>query len=265
MKTDGISEVIEKLNNPKTVEALNSLIDRITELQEKGALDSLLQTIQAIAFMKDSLTDTLVNRNTEIFSELIEIVSEAASPEIKESIRELKSIHRTGNLKDLFDITDTISFAANSTTEKMLERLASIISELGNIANEMAEHSMIEALRELKRLQKSGSLRALVEASDMINFLSNSVTESMVQRIAVFIAAFVEEVVTAQVQDIVKSLTNSMHQTIREFIIKPPKPGIKNLLNTLKDPEVQIGMIFMATFAKNIQKCILQQYSGNNA
>ncbi len=260
--SDNLSRLTEKLTNPETFNAINSLLDRITELQEKGALDSLLQTIQAIAFMKDSITDSIVNRNAEMISELMEVATETASPEIKNSIKELKAIYRTGKLKNLFDITDNISFAVNSTTEKMLERTASIAAELGNIANEAADQSMLEAIREIKRLQKTGTLKALVEASDMISFLSNAVTDSMVQRIAVFIGAFVEEVVTAQVQDILKSLTKCMHKTIREFAINPPKPGVRNLLSILRDPEVQLGMMFMATLSKNMQQCMVERYSG---
>ncbi|NTU43572.1 MAG: DUF1641 domain-containing protein [Nitrospirales bacterium] len=257
-----VRDIQERLSDPKTVETLNHLLDRLTELHQTGVLDSFAQTIQAVTFLKDGLTDTMVNKNASMISELMEVASEAASPEIKDSLRELKQIHRSGKLRDLFDLTDNISFLLNSTTEKMLERNASIMGELYNIANEAADPDMAEAVRELKNLQKSGNLKTLSDASYMLAFLSNAVTDSMVQRIASFGATFVEEVATPQIQDILKSTTKCLASTIQQFAAVPPQPGIKSLAKVMTDPEVQMGMIFMATLAKNMHQCMVSTYTG---
>jgi uncharacterized protein YjgD (DUF1641 family) len=252
----------EKLSEPKTAEALNHVIDRLIELHDTGVLDSFMQTIQAITFMKDGFTDAMVNKNAAVLSDLMEVATEAASPEILESVRELKKIHRAGKLKDLFEITDTISFMFNSTTEKMMERNAVMMGELYNIANESADPALAEAVRELKNLQKSGNLKTLSEASYMLAFMANAVTDSMVQRMASFIATFVEEVSTPQVQDILKSTTKCLSTTVQQFAANPPKPGIMNLISVMRDPEVQKGMMFMAALAKNMHKCMIETYSG---
>ncbi len=259
---NGSVALAEKLSNPATVNALNTLVDRLTELHESGVMDSFFQTMQAVTFMKHGLTDTMVSKNASMAADLAEIAEEAASPEILESIKEVKKIHRSGNLKDLFDLTDSASFLLNSTTEKMLERNAAIAGELYHMASEAADPDMVEALRELKNLQKSGNLKTLVEASYMLSFLSNAVTDSMVQRIAVFISSFVEEVSASHITDILRSSTTCVTQTIQQFATNPPKPGLKNLITTMRDPEVQSGMMFMATLAKNMHKCMVKTYSG---
>jgi uncharacterized protein YjgD (DUF1641 family) len=205
METDrNTSEaLVEKLSNPATVNALNSLVDRLTELHETGAMESFFQTMQAVTFMKDGLTDTMINKNAAMAGELMTIANEAADPE------------------------------------------------------------MVEAVREIKKLQKSGNLKTLSEASDMIAFLSNAATDTMVQRMASFVADFVEEVSAPHITDILRSSTNCISQTIQQFANDPPKPGIKNLVSTMFDPEVQMGMMFMATMAKNMHKCMIQTYSGS--
>lgn len=265
METDrNTSEaLVEKLSNPATVNALNSLVDRLTELHETGVMESFFQTMQAVTFMKDGLTDTMVSKNASMAADLMTIADEAASPDVLGSLRELKEMNRTGKLKDLSAVADAASFMVNSTTDKMLERNAALAAELYTIANEAADPDMVEAVRELKKLQKSGNLKTLSEASDMISFLSNAATDTMVQRMASFVADFVEEVSAPHITDILRSSTNCISQTIQQFANDPPKPGIKNLVSTMFDPEVQMGMMFMATMAKNMHKCMIQTYSGS--
>lgn len=258
-----ISEALaQKLSDPSTVNALNNLVDRLTELHETGVMDSFFQTVQAITFMKDGLTDPMVSKNAALASDMMDVAVEAASPEVLESLRELKKSHRSGNIKNLFDLTNSVSFLLNSTTEKMLERNAAILGELYNIANEAADPDMAEAVREIKNLQKSGNLKILAQASDMVAFMSHAVTDSMVQRIATFASAFVEEVSTPNINDILRSTNKCLSQTVQQFAEHPPKPGVKNLVSLMRDPEVQVGMMFMATLAKNMHQCMIQTYTG---
>ena len=226
-------------------------------------MDSFFQTIQAITFMKDGMTDTMVNKNATMASDLMEIAAEAASPEIRQTVKELKEIHRSGKLKDLFDITDTISFMLNSTTERILERNAEIMRELYGIASEAADPDMLEAVRTIKELQKSGNLKILAEASYMVAFMRNSVTDNIVQRMASFGAAFVEEVSAPSIPDIIRNSTKCINNTVMEFAELPPKPGLKNLIKTMMDPQVQMGLMFMASLAKNMRKCMMETYTAS--
>ncbi|MDA8156853.1 MAG: DUF1641 domain-containing protein [Actinomycetota bacterium] len=258
------TELADRLSDPETVKALTNLVDRLTELSQTGVLDSFFQTVQAVTFMKDGLTDTMVNKNAAMASTLGEIASEAASPEILDTVREVKKIHRAGKVKDLFDLTDTIAFMLNSTTEKMIERNAVVMEKLYAMADEAAAPETLAALKTLKELQRSGNLDKLAEAAYMISFMTNAATDSMVQRMASFVSAFVEEVSTPDVTDILRNTTKCVLSTIAQFSHEPPKKGLGNVISTMRDPEVQKGMIFMATLAKNMQKCMLEAYSSNH-
>ncbi len=254
------TQLAEKLSDPATINALSSLIDRLTELQSTGVMDSFFQAVQAIGFMKDGMTDTMVNKNAAMAENLMEIASEAASPEILASLKELKEIHRTGKLTDLFELTDNISFMLNSTTTKMVERNAAIMEVLYSIANEAADPSLLEAVRELKGLQKSGNLKNLAGASYMASFMTDAVTDSMVNRLASFAAAFVEEVSAPHLTDIIRSTIRCVSNTVDEAKADPPKPGIKALLSTMRDPDVQMGLQFMARLARNMRHCLMSAY-----
>jgi uncharacterized protein YjgD (DUF1641 family) len=263
MANSNVNEtLLEKLSDPKSIDALNSLLDRVTELHETGVLDSFLQVLQGVNFIKDSLTDTMINKNASMLSNLGEIAAEAASPEVLETIKELKEIHRSGKLRDLFEVTDNIAFLLNSATDKMIERNAAMLGELLNVANEVSDPAMAEALREIKQLQKSGSLKALAEASYMVSFMTDSLDDGMVERIASFGASFIEQVSTPQVQDILKATTNAISETVSNFFKAPPKPGIFNLISMLNNTEVQSGLMFMARLSKNMQKSMIKSYSG---
>ena len=194
------ADLAEKLSDPKTVETLNHLLDRFVEMHETGALDSLMQSAQAISFLQNTMTESMVTKN------------------------------------------------------------ASMMGELGNIANEAADPSMAEAMRDLKELQQSGNLKTLLEASYMVAFMTNVVSDSMVQRIATFISDFISEVSAPQVQDMLGNMTKCMSNTIKEFRKTPPQPGIKSLFSLMKDPDVQMGLMFMSHLAKNMHRCMI----GNN-
>jgi uncharacterized protein YjgD (DUF1641 family) len=217
----------ERLSEPKTMDALSHLLDSLTKLHEDGALDSFIETVQTISAMKDRSQDAAFNQGSPMST-----------------------------------VTDVITFMTNSVNDKMIEHNTEMMGELLVMANEAADPCMVDAIRELKRLQKSGNLKTLSEASDMVAFMFNAVTDTMVQRLTTLIAAFVEEVSTPHVQDSLISMTKCLSMTVQEFAVNPPKPGVKNMLKVMKDPEVQQGVIFMSTLAKNMHRCMIDTYSG---
>ena len=216
----------EKLSEPRTAEALTQTLDTLTKLHESGALDSFIQAVQSFSAAN----------------------APAEAPKQDPAMSQ---------------VAEVISLMTNALTDRMVESNAAMMGELLNIASESADPCVADALRELKRLQKSGNLKILSEASDMVAFLSNAVTDTMVQRLTSLIAAFVEEVSTPNVQDSLRSMTKCMSMTVQEFSTNPPKPGMKTLFTSLRDPEVQMGMMFMTTLAKNMHKCMIDTYSGS--
>lgn len=215
----------DKLCEPRTTEALTQALDTLTKLHESGALDSFVQAVQAFSVAG----------------------AQAEAPKQNPAMSQ---------------VAEVVSLMTNALTDRMVEQNAAMMGELLNIAHESADPCVADALREVKRLQTSGNLKVLSEASDMVAFLSNAVTDTMVQRLTTLIATFVEEISTPHVQDSLRSMTECLFKTVHQFAVDPPKPGMKTLIGTLRDPEVQMGMMFMATLAKNMHRCMIDTYEG---
>jgi uncharacterized protein YjgD (DUF1641 family) len=58
-----------------------------------------------------------------------------------------------------------------------------------------------------------------------------------------------------------KGLEHSAVKTMQEFMIHPFEPGMRNVVASLRDPEVQKGMLFMTTLLKNLNQHMLQTVS----
>ncbi|MBN2655268.1 MAG: hypothetical protein JXR79_09200 [Nitrospirae bacterium] len=242
--------------DPKAMESLNELLTKISDLQKSGAMDTLRQMLDSIPICSRAGEAAVSQQGHSLNEALIEL----SSPEMINSLRELKEVYRSGKLKDLFEMTDVVPLFLNTVTEKMLERNMSMVGTLLKIANEAADPDMIEAVREIKNLQKTGNLKLLSESSYLIGLVANVVTDSMVQRLVTVLSSFVEEVSTPQMQDILRSMTKCMTKTIQEFANTPPEPNLSNILSTMRDPEVRMGMMFMASMSKNMYQCLMENY-----
>ncbi len=198
----GSEALAEKLSDPATVTALNSVVDRMTELHESGVMESFFQTMQAISLMRNAMTDSMVNNNASMACELAEIGVEAAGPEL------------------------------------------------------------LDALREMKQLSRSGNLKILVQAADVLALMSNAINDSMVQKMASMVSALAEDITSPHTANILKSTIKGVSKTVQHHAAHPPKPGILNLLSAMRDPEVQAGLMFMTTLAKNMHQCMIQTYTG---
>src|SRR5208283_4572108 len=201
------------------------------------------------------------NMSGTLAEKLSEPSTEAA---VNNLVDRLTELHETGVMDSFFEMMQVVTFFKDVLADAMVQKNASMAGELVSMAYEAADPEMVDAVRELKNLQKTGNLKVLSDASGMIAFFKNMVTDSMVQRIATFLSQFVEEVSTPNVTitNLLNAANTAIYGAVKQFSEKPPKPGLKNLLATMKDPEVQLGMMFMASIAKNMHKALLKNYSG---
>ena len=61
-------EVVDRLSDPETSEAVHTIIDKITEFHRIGALDTLFQTVMLLHAARSASTDAIVER-LAIFAE----------------------------------------------------------------------------------------------------------------------------------------------------------------------------------------------------
>jgi uncharacterized protein YjgD (DUF1641 family) len=80
-------EVVDRLNDARTSEAVHVLIDRLTELHKVGALDTLFDTAMLLHATRNASTDNLVERLFTFFEQMINTVGNEAMGTLAENTR----------------------------------------------------------------------------------------------------------------------------------------------------------------------------------
>jgi uncharacterized protein YjgD (DUF1641 family) len=80
-------ELLDRLNDEPTREAVHALIDRITELHKVGALDTACDLLMLMHAARNALTDNMVERLFVFFEQMINTVGNEAMGELAENTR----------------------------------------------------------------------------------------------------------------------------------------------------------------------------------
>jgi uncharacterized protein YjgD (DUF1641 family) len=80
-------ELLDRLNDPGTSEAVHSLIDRLTELHKVGAIDTACEVLLTLHAMRNAATDNIVERLFMFAESMINTVGNEAMGELAENAR----------------------------------------------------------------------------------------------------------------------------------------------------------------------------------
>jgi uncharacterized protein YjgD (DUF1641 family) len=80
-------ELIDRLNDPQTGEAVHRLLDRLTELNKVGALDTVFDLVMLLHGARNALTDNMVERLFTFFEQMINTVGNEAMGELADNTR----------------------------------------------------------------------------------------------------------------------------------------------------------------------------------
>jgi uncharacterized protein YjgD (DUF1641 family) len=80
-------ELLDRLNDPGTREAVHTLIDRLTELHKVGALDTVCDLVLTAHAARNALTDSMVERLFAFAESMINTVGNEAMGELAENAR----------------------------------------------------------------------------------------------------------------------------------------------------------------------------------
>ena len=81
-------ELIDRLNEQQTNEAVHALIDRVTALHKIGALDTLFDLVVLLHGARNALTDNMVERLFTFFEQMINTVGNEAMGELADNTRQ---------------------------------------------------------------------------------------------------------------------------------------------------------------------------------
>jgi uncharacterized protein YjgD (DUF1641 family) len=80
-------ELIDRLNERQTSEAVHAVIDRLSELHKVGALDTLFDLVMLVHGARNALTDNMVERLFTFFEQMINTVGNEAMGELADNTR----------------------------------------------------------------------------------------------------------------------------------------------------------------------------------
>lgn len=81
-------EIVDRLNDEGTREALHAAIDRLTELHRVGALDLLFDAVMLLHAARTAATDNIVERLFTFFEQMINTVGNEAMGTLADNMRQ---------------------------------------------------------------------------------------------------------------------------------------------------------------------------------
>ena len=80
-------ELLDRLNDPATNDAVHKMVDRLTELNKVGALDTVCDLALTLHAVRNALTDNMVERLFMFAESMINTVGNEAMGELAENAR----------------------------------------------------------------------------------------------------------------------------------------------------------------------------------
>ena len=165
-------EIVDRLNEPDTREAVHVLLDGLTALHRNGGLAVLLDAGHLLNAARNAATDTMVERSVTAATGLLELADQMSQPETREAMHtlmdELTTLHSNGGIATLFELAHFLNAMRNAATDNIVERGALFIEHMvNNLANEevatvagVAHSALVEAAKETAETTHRGGLFA---------------------------------------------------------------------------------------------------------
>lgn len=115
-------EVVDRLNDEHTRDAIHKLLDRLTELNRIGALDTLFDVVTFIHASRSATTDSIVERLSTFAEQMVNIfgsdhlsrLADGTAEAMEDAVQETKDIQPSGG------IFSTLSMMSKPETQKSL-------------------------------------------------------------------------------------------------------------------------------------------------
>ncbi len=220
---------------------------------KKGAGEPDLVMLAQAA--KDSSTDHMVEQVAILAEKLAGVADQMARPEtlaaVGELLDKLTQIKQSGTLDHLVQTADYITAAQNALTDDAVENIASSAERLVSLADTALSSNIERALPILKELIDTGALEVLAQWAKLFAALSQSLTDSAIERIAAFVETTAGIFMKPETPILLEALITSAVMASEEIQSMKPKPTLRATLAVLADPDVQRMFLFFSVFAKH--------------
>jgi uncharacterized protein YjgD (DUF1641 family) len=125
-------EVIDRLNDDTTKDAIHTALDRLTDLHRIGALDPLFDLVAIIHASKSASTDNIVDRLFRFFEQMVNTLgsdnlsrfAEEATGAMEDAVRETADVKPSGGM------LSTLSLLSKPESQKSMIFLLSLAENL---------------------------------------------------------------------------------------------------------------------------------------
>ncbi len=146
---------------------------------------------------------------------------------------------------------------SDSLTDQMVERLTTTVGNALEVLDRLNDDHTREAVHslfdELTKLHRAGGLVPLFELINMVNAIRNAMTDSMVERLAIFVESMVTNMANEDMADLVGRTHLALMEAQDEMASSKSQGGLMASLRLLSAPETQSALRFLVSVSKHLQ------------
>jgi len=151
-----------------------------------------------------------------------------------------------------------IAAAREALTDQMVERLSgtgsNALEVLDRLNDEETRDAVLTLIDELTALHRAGGIVKLFEILHLFNALRHTLTDSMVERLAVFAEHTVNNLASEEILAFAHDATTALNEAREEAAANDPaKTGLMDTLRLLSQPETQESIRFLLAFAGRLR------------
>ncbi|MEW6619545.1 MAG: DUF1641 domain-containing protein [bacterium] len=230
----------------------------VRELREKFERDETLTFVMRIGDSIPSFVRLLEVMNAvKGLLEDLSSVPDKISKETLPIVRELRErFERDETLKLIKQVGDNIP-----TMVRFLEIMPAVkglIDDLSPAIDKILHETAptIKILRE--SFEKDETIEILKKTGENINTFNKLLDTLSTLDKSGDLEIILENAVAKETRCLIKVMENCVVKTMQEVKEKPIKPGLGKIIFAIREPEVQKGLLFLMTLARNIPQCILE-------
>ena len=146
---------------------------------------------------------------------------------------------------------------SDALTDGMVERMATTFANMLEIIDKLNEEptrdAVMSLLDEVTKLHRAGALTSTFELIHLVHGIRSAMTDSMVERLAVFVEHMATNLVNEEVAGLAGEVNEAVLTAKRQTEQQAVSGGLLSTLKLLSQPETQSALLFMVNMARSFQ------------
>ncbi len=156
------------------------------------------------------------------------------------------------------DVIRLTQAACESLTDNMVERLsitgANALEVVDRLNDEDTRDAVMSLIDKITDMHRSGALDTLFEVLTVVHGARSALTDSMVERLFVFVEHMVNNLANEDMADLACNARLAMEEAATEAAAgDKPRGGVMATISMLGKPETQQSLQFLLAFASKMQ------------